>query len=89
MFTIFYSDAVCHGLTAEDWRALSDHDVQVVVEWRPPVQARGELRYAGVHDRMLWSGEDTYDPFGWGVKFGRWMDYGAYMALFERAAHGR
>lgn len=88
MFTIYYSDHVAHGVTADDWRALPNEDVQVVVEWRAPVQEAGELIYAGVTDRVLWTGEDTYDPFGWGVKRGRWMYDYDYRQLWERAAHG-
>jgi hypothetical protein len=88
VFTIFYSDTVAHGRARADWEFLPDTDVQVIVEWRQPRQDRGELRWAGVADRMLWTGEDEYDPFGWGVKFGRWMTRAAYEQVWERAARG-
>lgn len=88
-FTIHYSDRVVHGKTQEDWVNAPSDDVQVVVEWRLPVHALGEWKYAGVTDRVLWTGEDTYDPFGWGVKYGRWMYDYDYHQLWEVAAHGR
>lgn len=88
MFSIYYSDRVVHGCTARDWRDVPDHDVQVVVEWRRPSPEAGELKYVGVFDRVLHTGEDEYDPFGWGVKFGKWMVWDAYQAVWERAAHG-
>lgn len=89
MFSIYYSDQVVHGQSKEDWLAAPSEDVQVVVEWRAPDQAKGELKWAGVTDRILWTGEDEYDPFGWGVKYGRWMYDHDYRQLWERAAHGR
>lgn len=89
MFSIFYSDKVVHGCTARDWRDAPDHDVQVVVEWRQPDLYRFEVKWETVEDRVIWTGEDEYDPFGWGVKFGRWMTWDAYQAVWERAAYGR
>lgn len=89
MFSIFYSERVAHGATRNDWIWLPDHDVQVVVDWRPPNQMAGELCYAGITDRVLYTGLDEYDPFGWGVKYGAWMYDYDYGQLFEIAAHGR
>lgn len=80
-FTIYYSEHVVHGTGLADWRAAPDVDVQVIVEWVQP----DSFPWAGVTDRKLWTGEDVYDPFGYGVKFGAWMDTDAYMALWEVA----
>ena len=87
MFSIHYSDRVVHGITRADWLAAPDQDVQVVVEWRTPLQDAGEWVWTGVTDRMLWTGQDEYDPFGWGVKYGRWMDWADYWAVWQRAAY--
>lgn len=85
-WSIYYSDgSVVIGETEDEWRAAPDHDVQVVVLHEPPVIRR----WTGVTDRQLWTGDDEYDPFGWGKKFGSWMMREEYDRIWEVAAYGR
>jgi hypothetical protein len=84
-WSIFYADgSVVHGSSAQEWHRAPARRVQVVVAWvRPTV-----LRWREVQDRELWTGEDVYDPFGWGPKYGSWMLNADYFRLWERAAYG-
>lgn len=86
-WTIYYGDGVVvHGQSNIDWQQAPNTGVQVVVCWRiPPWTNRP---WAGVIDRELWTGDDTYDPWGWGVKFGTWLPDEDYTAIWKRAAYG-
>lgn len=75
-----------HGASEEEWRRAPATGVQVVVEWRIP--AVHERPWAGVTDRLLWTGLDWYDPFGWGPKAGTLLSRADYDLIWERAAHG-
>lgn len=83
-WTIVYSQSVVHGNSLAEWLSAPDHDVQVIVEWRQPES----FPWAGVTDRCLQTGVDEYAINGWPVKYGRWMDYEAYIGRWELAAHG-
>jgi hypothetical protein len=83
-FRIYYGDgSVVRGRAPDDWARAPVDDVQVVVLMEP--YPDGRRPWAGVDDRQLWTGEDRYNPFGWGPKFGRWMERAAYDAIWERA----
>lgn len=85
---IYYGNgSIVGGETAAEWAAAPDAGVQVVVLMEPPgvphwTYERGTRL---VTDRQLWTGEDEYDPFGWGPKRGSWMAAGAYTGLWDRA----
>lgn len=82
MWRIYYSGSVVTGKTRDDWAAAPDTDVQVVVLYEP-TDYRG---WAGVGgDRQLWTGDDWFDPFGWGPKEGRLISDARYSAIWERA----
>lgn len=86
---IYYTDNVVSGETMSDWINAPADDVQVVVSF-PRTQSlrwsyqRGK-ESVPVSDRDLWTGEDVYDPFGWGEKFGREIAWDDYIAIWERA----
>lgn len=82
---IYYSDHMVEGATREEWRAAPSDDVQVVVLLRNPIPELGELRWTGVTDRVLWTGDDVYDPFGWGEKLGRLVPDEVYWRVWEEA----
>ena len=81
---IYYSDREVTGGDLGDWLAAPDEDVQVVVLYEP-TEYRG---WKGVPDgnRQLWTGDDEFDPFGYGhPKQGRLLDDAEYFAIWERA----
>jgi hypothetical protein len=81
---IYYGDGtVAVVRTREAYAAAPDHGVQVMAEMRPYPDGRRPWR--GVDDRMLWTGEDVYDPFGWGAKLGSLIPDAEYFAIWERA----
>ncbi|MCK9540344.1 hypothetical protein [Dokdonella sp.] len=82
---IHYSGHVVEGVTADEWRAAPDDDVQVVVLLRDPVLEHGEMRWTGVTDRLLWTGDEVYDPFGWGEKRGSLIPDDDYWRCWEEA----
>ena len=86
---IYYTGgAVAPGKTKADWRAAPDPGVQVVVLMAPPAPDNRRWFCPGVgsiEDRQLWTGTDTYDPFGWGVKYGSWVPRAEYNMIWERA----
>lgn len=84
-WSIYYRRRVVHGAGRYAWLAAPDHGVQVIVEWRKPDQLAGELKWAGVSDRLLWTGEDEFDPFGYGVKYGLLIPDAEYFDIWERA----
>ena len=75
------------GESADDWRAAPDDDVQVVVLCEP--YPDGRRPWHGVDDRQLWTGDDVYDPFGWGAKTGRLLPWDDYLTIWERACGDR
>lgn len=86
VWRIYYAD----GSTVEvrdcaEWRAAPDDGVQVVVLLGPVETPRWCYSGGPVRDRRLWTGEDVYDPFGWGVKHGSLIGDAAYLAIWERA----
>lgn len=86
MWTIYYADGTrWNGETQEDWQQAPNSGVQVIVEWRTPPWT--ERPWSGVLDRYLWTGEDTYDPWHWGMKFGTWLPEQDYLAIWRRAAY--
>jgi hypothetical protein len=79
---IYYSDKVVEGITRDDWLAAPGDDVQVIV-WRKPSGYRGWRDFGP--DVHVWTGDDDYDPFGWGNKTGRLLSDADYAAIWERA----
>lgn len=81
---IYYSDQTIVGETVADWIAAPDEDVQVVVLYEP-TDYRG---WKGVEDgnRQLWTGDDEFDPFGYGhLKYGRLLSDEEYFLIWEQA----
>lgn len=92
-WTIYYEGGVkVDGSTRYDWLNAPVEGVQVVVEWREPCHpcpdGRSERRFSGVDDRVLHTGEDVYDPFGWDMKFGSLIPDEDYERIWNEAAHG-
>jgi hypothetical protein len=87
-WTIVYGDGRwISGDTLGAWVAAPSENVQVIIAWVPP--AIDERRWTGVADRLLWTGDDTYDPFGTGrPKRGRLLPDAAYHRLWNQAAYG-
>ena len=85
MWAIYYADGSrAVGRSAEEWRAAPSDGVQVVVLYEP--YPDGRRPWCGVDDRQLWTGDDWYDPFGYGeAKAGSLMDRAEYDAIWERA----
>ena len=79
---------VLRGSGPDDWPAGID-GVQVVVLMEPPERAGWTYKRDGqtcvVRDRQLWTGEDEYDPFGWGTIYGSWLSDAAYLETWNRA----
>jgi len=87
-WSIWYADGSrVDGTTAADWHAAPKYGVQVVAEWRIP--ASHERRWYLVDDRFLWTGTDTFDPFGWGVKYGSLLSDADYFRIWNTAAYGQ
>jgi hypothetical protein len=87
-WTIFYGNwETTNGITKEDWLAAPSAGVQVVVKWQKP--ELHERRWRGVDDRLLWTGEDVYDPFGWGPKVGELISDNEYQHIWNLAAYGQ
>lgn len=82
MWRIYYADMVVEGATAEEWLAAPDDGVQVVVLFES-TDYRGWKGVSG--DRQLWTGDDEFDPFGFGVKRGLLIPDDDYLAIWERA----
>lgn len=91
MWRIYYSDgSSVQGESPAAWAAAPDTGVQVVVRF--PRQGLVRWHYDGdngepcvVRDRDLWTGDDTYDPFGWGVKYGELIDKSTYIGIWGMA----
>lgn len=83
-WTIYYGDGeTVSGEGAAAWASAPSENVQVVVLWEPPHWS--ERPWAGVDDRKIWTGEDVYDPFGWGPKHGKQIDDAEYAMIAHRA----
>ena len=82
IFRVYYADgSVVEGSTADHWQAAPNAGVQVIARFPRDLS----VRWFGVDDRDLWTGEDNYDPFGWGVKTGTLLSDAEYFAIWERA----
>jgi hypothetical protein len=90
LWSIYFSGAVVSGRFRSDWLRAPDDDVQVWVLYEPPPLIDGVpfCPWTGVSDRQLLTGQDTYDPFGWGVKYGRRLPDVEYERIWRRAAYG-
>lgn len=85
-FSIWYADGSrVDGATKADWRAAPAVGVQVVVRWREPEVVRWGTPDGPIRDREIWTGDDSYDPFGWGEKIGTLIDDAAYKAIWREA----
>lgn len=83
---IYYPDgSFMDGRTETEWRAAPDEGVQVAVLYEAPETPRWHYSSGPVRDRQLWTGDDIYDPFGWGAKRGSLIEDDAYQAIWERA----
>lgn len=83
---LYYPHGVITGPHApETWAHGPDDGLQVVVLMDPYPDGRRPWR--GVDDRQLWTGEDVFDPFGWGPKRGSLLPDAEYFAIWERAAY--
>jgi CxxC motif-containing protein (DUF1111 family) len=88
---IYYADgSVVEGTSAEEWRAAPVFGVQVVACMEAGPAPRWTWtdvygRNRAVRDRQLWTGEDDFDPFGWGVKHGQLIPDENYWRIWRRA----
>jgi hypothetical protein len=57
----------------------------------PPIVNGAPFRpWAGVNDRQLWTGDDSYDPFGYGhPKRGKLIDRTDYERIADLAFYGK
>lgn len=85
IWKIVYSDSIVVGVSEEEWKAAPDDDVQAVVLFDKVEQVRWSCDGQPIYDRQLWTGEDEYDPFGWGVKYGRLIDDALYAERWREA----
>jgi hypothetical protein len=85
-WSIWYPDHVVHGVTEAEWLAAPATGVQVVVEWRVP--GVHERPWAGVEDRICYTGVDEYTINGWAVKYGAWLSRTDYDRCWQEAAYG-
>ena len=83
-FTIYYGDGTTRsGTKKADWVKAPNTNVQVVVEWRTPSVT--ERPWTLVLDRYIWTGDETYDPFGYGAKSGALIFDQQYTAIWQSA----
>lgn len=85
MWRIYYRDAVVEGTTQEEWEGAPEEGVQVVVDFDPGAPLRWSCDGVPIVGRRLWTGEDTYNPLGWGVKYGLLLPDDEYWAIWRRA----
>jgi len=88
MWAIFYEGGRVFGETEEDWKFAREDGVQAIVLYETPLSLRWSCEGQVVRDRQLWTGEDTYDPFGWGLKRGSLISDVAYWRIWKEAALG-
>ncbi len=89
-FRIYYGDgSVVKGSIKATWAVAPDIGVQVVVDmdtlshqWSYKDK---EGQVTSVRDRSLWTGQDFYDPFGWGEKEGTLVEDKVYWAIWKGA----
>jgi hypothetical protein len=89
-FKIYYSDRVVEGLDANDWRDAPDSDVQVIVKKMDPSFCSGRTYKRDnenivVYGKKLWDGDDVFDPFDWGPKYGKLLTDDQYFAIWNTA----
>lgn len=86
VWSIHYPNYMFTGETAADWRRAPDTQLQVV---RGPSDYEGGGGWIGVRhdDRSLWTGQDEYDPFGWGIKYGSAIDDDLYWRIWIAVAY--
>ena len=77
------------GVTASAWRSAPQQNVQVVVLMEPYPKGDDFRPWRGVDDRQIWTGDDVYDPFNWGPKYGKLISRRRYDAIWERAIGDR
>ncbi len=84
-WSISYPDRVVHGRTAGGYRRAPKYRVQVICGPGGHPDGGG---WIGVGpDRSLWTGEETYDPFGFGIKYGSAIDDDLYWRIWCEAAY--
>lgn len=91
VWRIYYGDGrIVEGNTKTDWTRAPKTNVQVVVSLQPQdpprwhyVNAQGKT--IPVRDRQLWTGVDTYDPFGYGAKTGLLISLPVYEEIWNKA----
>jgi hypothetical protein len=90
-FRIYYADgSVAEGSNRNNWRNASSTGVQVVIRWPRENGTRWFYTDANgknhaISDRDMWTGEDVYDPFGWGIKLGSLLPDEQYQSIWNRA----
>jgi len=88
---IYYADgSIVEGTTEEEWVAAPDEGVQAIVSFAPPFNNRWSYKGAdglnhSVQDRNIWTGEDIYDPLGFGIKTGSLISTNDYFIIWSRA----
>ena len=86
VWRIYYADgSMVQGRSRADWLAAAGEGVQVIVSTPPSRSLRWHHSGGPVRDRDLWTGDDVYDPFGWGEKRGTLIADPHYRAIWERA----
>ncbi len=83
-WSIYYPWVVIRGRTVGGWRRAPKKGVQVV---RGPPNRLDGGGWIGVSDRSLWTGEPSYDPFGWGIKYGSTISDDDYWRIWCEAAY--
>lgn len=87
-FVIAYADGSRRsGTTRLGWRRAPDGGVQVIAAFPGPPEPHLS-KWSRVTDRYLWTGEDEYDPFGWGVKRGSLIPDEDYWRIWNEVAYG-
>lgn len=81
-FAIVYPARVIEGEVQADWDAAPDDGVQGVVRFDGHGNSTARPDGSRVDDRSIWTGDENYDPFGWGPKRGAWVDDDEYWRLF-------
>ncbi len=85
-FRVYYDDGTtAQGHHYKTWQAARVDGVQVVISWPPKQRMRWKGPKGPVRDRDMWTGEDVYDPFGWGLKYGRLISDEKYKAIWNKA----
>lgn len=86
IWRIFYAGGLTvTGLAPEAWVRAPDTGVLVVQRMRAPDRVRWSCDGIPIRDRELWTGEDIYDPFGWGPKEGVLVSDEEYLEAWRRA----